>query len=57
MEEAARLLLANPERSDGPFELVSYGSGGPRGGLDIDRTGALLAAEDQARYGGGIDEK
>ena len=38
-----------------PFRLITVGGGGPVEGIDLDRTGALLAAEDSARYGPGDD--
>jgi len=32
------------------FRLITYGTGGAREGVDLDRTGALLVAEDETRY-------
>jgi hypothetical protein len=37
-----------PER---PFRLVTVGGGGPYPGVDLDRTGQLMVAEDETRYG------
>lgn len=32
------------------FELITYGEGGTLPGIDLDKTGALLAADDEVRY-------
>jgi Arc/MetJ family transcription regulator len=52
---ALRTLLAerNPRREAPPFRLVTVGGGGPRAGIDLDRTADLLVAEDEASYGDG----
>jgi hypothetical protein len=52
---ALRTLLAErSQRSDAPpFRLVTVGGGGPRPGIDLDRTSELLVAEDEASYGDG----
>ena len=34
-----------------PFRLVTVGGGGPRPGIDLDRSSELLVAEDEAEYG------
>ena len=45
-------LLRTPNAPDPvPFRLVTVGGNGPRTGVDLDRTSALLAAEDGERYG------
>jgi hypothetical protein len=52
---ALRTLLAErrPRRDVPPFRLVTVGGGGPRPGIDMDRTTDLLVAEDEASYGDG----
>jgi len=50
VEEAVRVLLATPEPVEEPFELITYGKGGPAEGIDLDRVGALLAADDEDTY-------
>lgn len=52
---ALRTLLAERSlRSDAPpFRLVTVGGGGPRPGIDLDRTSDLLVVEDEASYGDG----
>lgn len=40
-----------------PFRLVTVGGGGPRPGIDLDRTSELLVAEDEATYGTGGAER
>lgn len=52
LAEAGRSALA---RKSAPtpapfFHLITYGAGGAREGADLDRTGALLVAEDETRY-------
>jgi hypothetical protein len=45
-------LARKPKRVDAPpFRLVTVGGGGPRPGIDLDRTSELLAAEDELAYG------
>lgn len=39
-----------------PFRLLTVGGGGPRTGLDLDRTSALLVAEDERAYGSADEE-
>ena len=52
LAEAGRAAL-RAEQSEGqpPFELVTYGSEGSQAGVNLDQPSALLAAEDEARYG------
>lgn len=52
---ALRTLLAerSQRRDAPPFRLVTVGGGGPRAGIDLDRTSDLLVAEDEASYGDG----
>lgn len=45
------LTRAQAEPEVPPFRLVTAGEGEPRPDVDLDRTSALLAAEDAARYG------
>ena len=35
-----------------PFRLITVAGNGPRPGVDLDRTSALLASEDEERFGG-----
>jgi len=35
-----------------PFRLATVGGGGPRPGIDLDRTSGLIVAEDEASHGG-----
>lgn len=51
-QEAARVLLAGRPVEAEPFELITYGRGGPLHGIDLDRIGLLLAAEDELTYPG-----
>ena len=46
-----RLLAERPAGKERTFELITAGRGGPLPGLDLDRTSALLVAEDEAIYG------
>lgn len=53
VEDALRAALSSA-RADPPappFELVTFHGDGPREGVDLDRTSALLIAEDVERYG------
>jgi hypothetical protein len=52
IERAARLLLQAPasQRRD-RFDLVTFGEGGQFTTLSIDKTAALLEAEDVERFG------
>ena len=52
LAEAGRKALCESELSSGgePFELITYGEGGVYPGVDLNQTGGLLAAEDEARY-------
>jgi hypothetical protein len=46
------LLTEQRARTEGrPFRLVTVGGGGPRPGIDLDRTSALVVAEDEAWRG------
>ncbi len=40
-----------PEPEVQPFRLITVGQGEPAPEVDLDRASALLAAEDEARYG------
>jgi hypothetical protein len=52
VEEALRAALLEHERTPAPpFELVTFHGDGPLDGIDLDRTSALLAAEDVVRHG------
>lgn len=48
----AFMLREAPARPT-PFTLHTYGSGGAAPGVDLDRTSALLAADDASQYGPG----
>jgi hypothetical protein len=50
---ALRTLLTERGRRENapPFRLVTVGGRGPRPGIDLDRTSALVIAEDEASYG------
>jgi hypothetical protein len=50
--EAGRAALkASISNKEEPFELIVTGGGGPKPGIDLDKTSQLLAAEDEERYG------
>ncbi|WP_244648135.1 MULTISPECIES: hypothetical protein [unclassified Lentimonas] len=52
LAEAGRAALrAEQAEEQPPFELVTYGSEGSQAGVNLDQPSALLAAEDEARYG------
>ncbi len=52
LAEAGRAKLGQPDRSELPsFELITFGEGGAQSGIDLDKTGELIAAEDEAEYG------
>lgn len=53
IEQAVRLFLRTTpaDRRDEPFELVTFGAGGRFSKHNLDKASALLAAEDQERYG------
>lgn len=52
VRQAVRLQLAQTARPLRPaFSLLTYGIGGPAEGIDLDRTSAMLAAEDVSTYG------
>lgn len=54
VEDALRAALFDAlERPERPFRLVTFHGDGPHEGVDLDRTSALIAAEDVERYGGG----
>ncbi len=46
-----KLLAERPATDEPPFELLTVGRGGHLPGVDLDRTSALLVAEDEAIYG------
>lgn len=52
VEEALRAVLFQHRGAPRPppFELVTFHGDGVHEGIDLDRTSALLAAEDVARY-------
>ncbi len=53
IEQALRLFLRLPsaDAREDPFELVTFGAGGRFSGHNLDKTSALLEAEDLERYG------
>jgi len=52
LADAGRQALGKPGMQPAPekFKLVTFGEGGVRQGVDLDKTGALLAAEDEEVY-------
>ncbi len=52
MADAGRKALADhaEEPPAKGFDLITYGKGGVRYGVDLNQTGALLAAEDEEAY-------
>lgn len=45
-------LAKPPQRGEAPpFRLITVGGGGPHPGVDLDRTSALLLADDEAAFG------
>lgn len=51
LAEAGRNALKSEPSGDGErFTLITYGSGGTRPGVNLDRGGELLAAEDEDNY-------
>jgi hypothetical protein len=52
LADAGRKALESSNRVSGePFQLITFRGDGPKDDMDLDRTSALLAAEDQAAYG------
>jgi hypothetical protein len=53
IEQAVRLSIRNgpAPRASRAFDLVTFGSGGRFSRQNIDKTSALVAAEDEAHYG------
>ena len=52
IERAVRLLLqASASQQRGRFDLVTFGDGGQFTTLNIDKTAALLEADDVERFG------
>ncbi len=52
LAEAGRAALRAPaRRNEPPFELVVQDGAGPRPGIDLDRPGDLLVAEDETGFG------
>ncbi len=52
MADAGRRALKHAPAKAKPFRLITYGEGGHQPGVDLDRTSALLVAEDQEAYRG-----
>jgi plasmid stability protein len=51
LAEAGRAALkADPVEKKHAFELLTYGDSGTYPGIDLDKTNALLAAEDEGSY-------
>jgi hypothetical protein len=51
LAEAGRAALkADPVEKKHTFELLTYGDSGTYPGIDLDKTNALLAAEDEGAY-------
>lgn len=52
LADAGRVALgSNTDLKSPPFELLTYGDGGLKPGVNLDRSSELLAAEDAAQYG------
>jgi len=52
VSEALRVLLLRPAKlRKRKFKLVTHGGTGPRPGVDLDRTSALLEEDDLRQYG------
>jgi hypothetical protein len=51
LADAGRKALAEQEAGVEPFRLITFRGDGAAAGVDLDRTGELLAAEDAATYG------
>jgi hypothetical protein len=53
VEQAVRLFVRTPRSSASSesFELVTFGAGGRFSRLNIDKTSALIEADDQDRFG------
>jgi hypothetical protein len=53
VEQAVRMFMRTPRAPVAPasFELVTFGAGGRFSRQNIDKTSALLEAEDQERFG------
>ncbi len=51
LSEAGKAALEARSGPKEPFDLIVETSTGPVPGVDLDRTSALLAAEDEGRYG------
>lgn len=52
LAEAGRQALGESVKNapEEPFNLITYGKDGVVSGVDLDKTGALLAAEDEEAY-------
>lgn len=48
--DAVRRAVAEPNPTPAAFELVTFRGTGPAPGVDLDRVGELLVAEDDAAY-------
>jgi hypothetical protein len=48
-------LAAKPVGTGRPFKLITFRGRGPRRGVDLDRTSALLEDDDVERYAGSRD--
>ena len=46
----ARLATEEGKAAHRPFKLITFGTLGPQPGIDLDRTSALLEADDVERY-------
>ena len=53
IDQAVRLLMRSPVsgRGQSDFELITFGEGGQFTKANIDKTSALIEAEDIARFG------
>lgn len=53
LADAGRAAIGSKETPAPPFRLITEKGSGVHPGIDLDKTGALLAAEDERRHGAG----
>lgn len=51
LAEAGQAALSEKADLEEPFHLITCGGRGLQPGVELDKTGELLAAEDEAQYG------
>jgi len=52
LAEAGKAALSEKSAPEEAFHLLTFGGRGVQPGVDLDKTGELLATEDEAQYGG-----